>query len=117
VDWHRIASSGKDLAGTGGKPRPVTASELALHKSRDDIWMAIRGHVFNITPYMDFHPGGRAQLMRGAGKDATILFNGLHAWVNFEFMLKSCYVGPLVPDADGTTAVVAKLNEVYRDYH
>lgn len=30
---------------------------------------------------MDFHPGGREQLMRGAGKDATKLFDEAHSWV------------------------------------
>lgn len=32
------------------------------------------GVVFNVTRYMDFHPGGVKELMRGVGKDATKLF-------------------------------------------
>lgn len=28
-----------------------------------------------MTPYMKFHPGGVDELMRGAGKDCTILFD------------------------------------------
>lgn len=27
-----------------------------------------------MTPYMEFHPGGEEELMRGVGKDATDLF-------------------------------------------
>jgi cytochrome b involved in lipid metabolism len=30
--------------------------------------------VFNITPYLKYHPGGVSELMRGAGVDATKLF-------------------------------------------
>jgi len=37
--------------------RPVTPDELAQHISIDDCWMAIRGTVYNMTPYLDFHPG------------------------------------------------------------
>ena len=33
------------------------------------------GRVYNITPYMDYHPGGETELMRCAGIDGTLLFN------------------------------------------
>lgn len=33
------------------------------------------GEVFNVSRYMDFHPGGIPELMRGVGKDATKLFD------------------------------------------
>ena len=33
------------------------------------------GRVYNVTPYMEFHPGGEDELMRGAGKDGTSLFD------------------------------------------
>lgn len=51
--------------------------------------------VYNITPYMQFHPGGAAQLRRGAGRDSTALFNKYHAWVNAEMTMEKCLVGML----------------------
>jgi hypothetical protein len=39
--------------------------------------MVLRGKVYNITPYLDFHPGGRKTLMAAAGErthvDETVL--------------------------------------------
>jgi cytochrome b involved in lipid metabolism len=33
------------------------------------------GKVYNITPYMEYHPGGVEELMRGAGIDSTQVFD------------------------------------------
>ena len=33
------------------------------------------GKVYNITPYMEYHPGGEEELMRGAGIEGTQLFD------------------------------------------
>ena len=59
MDWIRLGSSGVDLAGTNGRHRPISAEELKQHNTRADAWMAIRGKVYNVTRYMDFHPGGK----------------------------------------------------------
>ncbi|XP_058054026.1 cytochrome b5 reductase 4 [Anopheles bellator] len=95
MDWIRLGNSGVDLTGTGGRVQPVNHAELAKHNRPDDAWMAIRGKVYNVTRYMDFHPGGPDELMRGIGKDATKLFDEVHAWVNYESLLAKCYIGPL----------------------
>ncbi|XP_043274618.1 cytochrome b5 reductase 4 isoform X2 [Venturia canescens] len=95
MDWIRLGSSGIDLTGVGGVPRNVTLKELAKHNKKTDAWIAIRGIVFNVTKYMDFHPGGVDELMKGVGKDATKLFDDVHAWVNYQSILQKCVVGRL----------------------
>ncbi|XP_038222187.1 cytochrome b5 reductase 4 isoform X2 [Zerene cesonia] len=103
MDWIRLGNSGKDLTGVGGRIRPVSPSELALHKTQNDAWLAIRGRVYNITHYLPYHPGGPEELMRGAGIDATELFDKVHPWVNYDSLLAKCLVGPLSfdrPDAE-----------------
>lgn len=95
MDWIRLSNSGVDLTGVGGVPRVVSVSELANHNKENDAWIAIRGIVFNVTRYMDFHPGGTSELMRGVGKDATKLFENVHAWVNYQSILQKCVVGKL----------------------
>uniref|UniRef100_A0A0K8U8V0 Cytochrome b5 reductase 4 n=1 Tax=Bactrocera latifrons TaxID=174628 RepID=A0A0K8U8V0_BACLA len=95
LDWIRLGNSGIDLAGTRGRVTTVNSDELARHNTREDAWMAIRGKVYNVTRYMDFHPGGVDELMRGVGCDATKLFDEVHAWVNYQQLLVKCFIGPL----------------------
>ncbi|XP_059052754.1 cytochrome b5 reductase 4 isoform X2 [Achroia grisella] len=95
MDWIRLGNSGKDLTGVGGRVRPVSLAELATHNTQNDAWLAIRGRVYNITHYLPYHPGGPEELMRGAGIDATQLFDKVHPWVNYESLLAKCLVGPL----------------------
>lgn len=33
------------------------------------------GFVYNVSPYMEYHPGGEEELMRAAGSDGTDLFD------------------------------------------
>merc|ERR1712010_409929 len=100
MDWYRVKTTTRDIAGTGGVVRPIRKRELKQHNTPDDCWMALNGRVFNITPYLEYHPGGVPKLLLGKGRDATGLFNKTHAWVNYETLLMECYVGPLVPDPD-----------------
>ncbi|XP_039756457.1 cytochrome b5 reductase 4 isoform X2 [Pararge aegeria] len=103
MDWIRLGNSGKDLTGIGGRIRPVSPAELSTHNTQKDAWLAIRGRVYNITHYLPYHPGGPEELMRGAGIDATDLFDKIHPWVNYDSLLAKCLVGPLRfdrPDAE-----------------
>ncbi|XP_041354082.1 cytochrome b5 reductase 4-like [Gigantopelta aegis] len=95
MDWIRLGRSGQDLTSVGGKVLEVSLEDLAKHNKQDDAWIAIRGKVYNITPYLEFHSGGIDELMRGAGIDGTQLFDEIHKWVNAETMLEKCYVGTL----------------------
>uniref|UniRef100_A0A673MNQ8 Cytochrome b5 reductase 4 n=1 Tax=Sinocyclocheilus rhinocerous TaxID=307959 RepID=A0A673MNQ8_9TELE len=92
LDWIRLTKSGRDLTGLRGRLIEVTEEELKKHNTRNDCWTCIRGMVYNVSAYMDFHPGGE-ELMRAAGIDSTDLFDQVHRWVNYESMLKECLVG------------------------
>nr|XP_057909992.1 cytochrome b5 reductase 4 [Doryrhamphus excisus] len=93
MDWIRFSKSGKDLTGLRGRLIEVTQEELQKHNTRNDCWTCIRGMVYNVSPYMDYHPGGEDELMKAAGMDGTDLFDQVHRWVNYESMLKECLVG------------------------
>lgn len=96
MDWIRLTHANPNLSGVNGRFLDVTYEELVKHNKKDDAWICLKGRVYNVTPYMDYHPGGVDELLRGVGKDATDLFNQVHKWVNFESMLEKCLIGKLV---------------------
>lgn len=95
MDWLKLTQTHPDLAGLKGSSnrRLISMDEVKQHKSEGDIWTVLKGRVYNISPYMKFHPGGEDMLMKATGKDCTALFNKYHAWVNAEFLLEKCLVG------------------------
>jgi len=74
--------------------------------------------VYNITPYLHYHPGGADILMKAAGKDGTSLFNKYHPWVNAHALLEKCLIGLLhKPDEEQPaeqSSLKAKLSQLFK---
>lgn len=84
-DWVRLLSSGAKLV-RSSRPRALTRAEVRKHSAPDDCWMVLSGKVYDMTPFMEYHPGGASELMRAAGEDGTALYNEIHPWVNLDFL-------------------------------
>merc|ERR1719487_2197335 len=74
----------------------LTAEEVAKHNRKSDCWTILNGMVYDVTLYMDYHPGGKGNLMKGAGKDCTEMYNESHPWVSADALLSKCVLGRLV---------------------
>ncbi|KAJ5130364.1 uncharacterized protein N7515_006403 [Penicillium bovifimosum] len=108
LDWAQLAANPKNnLRGEGLPPGllRVTPSMLKEQHGRKgrDAWTSYHGKVYNISPYAPYHPGGKGELLRGAGKDSAQLFQEIHPWVNWEGILGECLVGILVSEHDVQT--------------
>lgn len=55
-----------------------TRAEVAQHKTDDSIWCIIDHRVYDLTDFLDAHPGGNVVLQQVAGQDATTDFYNLH---------------------------------------
>jgi hypothetical protein len=56
----------------------LTRAEVAEHSSGEDCWVIIDHKVYDLTDFIDAHPGGSVVLAQVAGKDATVDFYQLH---------------------------------------
>lgn len=112
MDWAALTRSG-NLAGVNTFQR-VTPSQLRSMTGRKGkpAWSSWQGKVYNITPYLPFHPGGEPELMKAVGRDGTKLFMDVHPWVNWENMLSSCLVGVLVPENHGISEGESSLEDM-----
>ncbi|KAH7358021.1 medium-chain specific acyl-CoA dehydrogenase [Plectosphaerella cucumerina] len=55
-----------------------TRDEVAKNTSDDSLWTIIDSKVYDLTDFLDAHPGGPAVLRQVAGRDATADFYNLH---------------------------------------
>ncbi|EMC94725.1 hypothetical protein BAUCODRAFT_73419 [Baudoinia panamericana UAMH 10762] len=112
MDW-AAKSRSADLAGVGTflRVKPSQLKQMTGRKGKP-AWSSWQGKVYNITPYLPYHPGGEGQLMRAAGKDGEQLFMETHPWVNWENMLGSCLVGVLVPEGHGMEGAQPSLEDM-----
>ncbi|XP_044462992.1 cytochrome B5-like protein [Mangifera indica] len=74
--------------------KPYSRTEVSLHNKRTDCWIIIKDKVYDVTSYVEEHPGGDA-ILAHAGDDSTEGFFGpQHATRVFD-MIEDFYIGDL----------------------
>ena len=71
----------------------LSAQEIAKHNSLSSCWMIIGGNVYNVTSYVNQHPGGVAAITRYCGKDGTSAFEGLPHSTSAHQLLANFLIG------------------------
>ena len=72
--------------------KEYTMEEVAKHNAPPSIWSVYKGFVYDITMYIDYHPGGSI-INKVAGKDMTMLYNKFHAYVNIDKFIGAFKIG------------------------
>ena len=91
--------------------KPLTLAELATHDREEDCYLIIGNEraggakVYDVTKYLDEHPGGDAVLLELAGKYADDMFEDIGHSMNARQQLKEFLVGTL----DATEEELAAL--------
>ena len=80
-EFLKIMNENKDPIGVyskNGGLRPITMEEVEQHYNEKSLWTVLNGKVYDLTSYLDYHPGGEKKLKLGAGSDCTSLFSIKH---------------------------------------
>ncbi|MBA0611660.1 hypothetical protein Godav_012331 [Gossypium davidsonii] len=94
----------------GGEGKVYTLAEFSQHNNAKDCWLLIGGKVYNVTKFLEDHPGGDEVLLSASGmtnilgacftgKDATDDFEDVGHSSSARAMLDELYVG----DIDAST--------------
>ncbi|CAJ1376297.1 unnamed protein product [Effrenium voratum] len=79
--------------------KSIPLSEVNRHITPHDCWVALNGKVYDLSEFMDRHPGGPTTILAWAGKDASKFFNDIHKGVKIDAYLRpESYLGTLGVD-------------------
>ncbi|KAK1695426.1 hypothetical protein QYE76_012123 [Lolium multiflorum] len=76
-----------------GEKKVFGFEEVAKHSVAKDCWLVIDGKVYDVTPFMDEHPGGDEVLLAVTGKDATSDFEDIGHSESAREMMEKYHIG------------------------
>ncbi|KAE8710167.1 Cytochrome b5 isoform A [Hibiscus syriacus] len=102
--------------------------EASQHNTKDDCWVVIDGKVYDVTSYLDEHPGGDDVVLAATGKDATDDFEDAGHSESAKELMQSFCIGeldtsssPIIPELEisskkETTEYPQKLMDLTKQY-
>ncbi|GAB2214531.1 hypothetical protein Droror1_Dr00018882 [Drosera rotundifolia] len=77
----------------GSETKVFTLAEVSEHNSPKDCWLVIDGKVYDVTKFLEDHPGGDEVLLSATGKDATDDFEDVGHSTTARAMMDEMHVG------------------------
>jgi len=68
-----------EVATTTPVQNGYTLAEVTTHNSASSCWAAINGNVYDLTAWINQHPGGPDMILSICGTDGSVAFNGQHS--------------------------------------
>ncbi|MCD7445933.1 Cytochrome b5 isoform A [Datura stramonium] len=73
----------------------ITMEEASQHNTKDDCWVVIDGKVYDVSSYLDEHPGGDDVVLDATGKDATDEFEDAGHSKSARELMEKFFIGEL----------------------
>lgn len=73
-----ISKPTNNPATTGIVTKTYTLQEIQAHSDSSSCWTIVSGNVYDLTSFMDQHPGGPEAILSLCGKDGTSAFESQH---------------------------------------
>lgn len=77
----------------------IRMEEVEEHnREAETIWTVIHGKVYDVTKFLEEHPGGGEIILENAGMDSSEMFDDVGHSSDANEMLTDLYIGNLHPD-------------------
>jgi len=93
----------------------IRAEEVKNHKDSKSTWMIIHNHVYDVTKFLDEHPGGEEVLLEQAGADSTEAFEDVGHSTDARDLMKDYLIGELHPDDHSSKTYQANTGPLGRE--
>ena len=64
---------------TPNTTKPITLAQVKKNNKSTSCWTIVNRKVYNVTEWINQHPGGSARILSLCGKDGTAMFSGQHS--------------------------------------
>ncbi|XP_068629944.1 cytochrome b5 [Battus philenor] len=91
--------------------KEITLDEVKKHRNKKSVWMVIHNDVYDVTSFLEEHPGGEDTLLEAAGKDATEAFEDVGHSNDARELLNKYKIGTL-PGKEVKKAACSKSNNL-----
>ncbi|GFV00085.1 cytochrome b5 [Trichonephila clavipes] len=78
-----------------GETKTYTLEEISEHQDRKSAWILIHGNVYDVTKFLEEHPGGEEVLLEQAGKHASEAFEDIGHSSDARDLMKQYCIGEL----------------------
>ncbi|KAJ8619900.1 hypothetical protein MRB53_028429 [Persea americana] len=79
----------------GADGKIYTLEDVSKHNNNKDCWLIIKGKVYDVTKFLEDHPGGDEVLLSATGKDATDDFEDVGHSTSAIMMMDEHYIGEI----------------------
>ncbi|GMH22525.1 hypothetical protein Nepgr_024368 [Nepenthes gracilis] len=84
---------GEQARNMSSESKVFVFEEVAKHSNQHDCWLIISGKVYNVTSFLDDHPGGDDVLLSSTNRDATEEFEDVGHSDDAKQIMKKYYIG------------------------
>jgi L-lactate dehydrogenase (cytochrome) len=90
----------------------IPYDEVQKHNSRESCWVVVGGEVYDVTGFLQDHPGGIAPILKVAGTDATRVFVPIHPPGTLSTLPPGAHLGTVDPDTVPKLATMLTEEEI-----
>jgi len=91
--------------------KKYSLEEVSKHSGKESCWLVIHEGVYDVTKFMEEHPGGEEVLLEQAGKESTEVFEDVGHSTDARELLAGFKIGELTDEDKATVKKVAEKSK------